>query len=68
MSHPHLFEAAGAGQLDGVVSAVVEVALIAMHSADGGVGRHHTVKAGGNIDQLLGHEVECHPDPTRNQR
>ena len=42
---------AGAGEVGGVVAAVVEAALVAEHVADGGVGDGDAVEAGGDVDQ-----------------
>ena len=54
---PDLFEAAGAGERDGVVAAVVVPALGAEHVADRGVGDGDAVEAAGYVDED-GHAVD----------
>ena len=55
---PGLLEAVVAGELGGVVAAVVEVAGLAVDVADGGVGDGNAVEAGRDIDQG-GHDVHA---------
>ena len=48
---PHLFEAVAAGEVGGVVAAVVEEAGLAVDVTDRGVGDGDAVEAGGDVDQ-----------------
>ena len=49
---PDLLEAVVAGELGGVVAAVVEEAGLAVDVADRGVGDGDAVEAGGDVDQV----------------
>ncbi len=48
---PHRFERSGAGEVRGVVAAVVEATGLAIDVADGRVGDGDAVEAGGYVDQ-----------------
>ena len=49
---PDLLEGVVAGEVGGVVAAVVEEARFAVDVADGGVGDGDAVEAGGDIDEV----------------